>query len=47
MTRIYSIAQLIALPYTPPQLVQLTADVGAALAASASCPPRRVACTTR
>ncbi len=28
MTRIYSIAQLIALPYTPPQLVQLTADVG-------------------
>lgn len=28
MTRIYSIAQLIALPYTPPQLIQLTADVG-------------------
>jgi sugar phosphate isomerase/epimerase len=26
--RIYSIAQLIALPYTPPQLVQLTADIG-------------------
>lgn len=27
-TRTYSIAQLTALPYTPPQLVQLTADVG-------------------
>ena len=27
-SRTYSIAQLIALPYTPPQLVQLTADVG-------------------
>jgi sugar phosphate isomerase/epimerase len=28
MTRTYSLAQLIALPLTPPQLVQLTADVG-------------------
>jgi sugar phosphate isomerase/epimerase len=28
MTRSYSLAQLIALPYTPPQLVQLAADVG-------------------
>jgi sugar phosphate isomerase/epimerase len=28
MTRVYSLAQLIALPYAPPQLVQLTADVG-------------------
>ena len=27
-TRTYSIAQLIALHYTPPQLVQLTADIG-------------------
>ncbi len=28
MNRTYSLAQLIALPYTPPQLVQLAADVG-------------------
>jgi len=28
MTRTYSLAQLIALPYTPPQMVQLAADTG-------------------
>jgi hypothetical protein len=26
--RVYSLAQLIALPYTPPQMVQLAADTG-------------------
>lgn len=32
MTRLYSLAQLMALPYAPPQMVQLAADTGCAAA---------------
>lgn len=47
MTRIYSLAQLIALRYTPPHLVQLTADIGCGACGIRILPAAPVACTTR